>query len=163
MFILFTIVSPVITKFTNSKINISSDLDIEKYLKTKEVSSESFQLNNKFSIKEMYMSNLKVDIKAKIESKDFIVESIDIKISDDDEYKIEKLKIKISGKKENKEKENEPNVIGIVDTVEKISVSISNKVTKEEKEYTISKKDESTLKEYISNMYDINQKEIYII
>lgn len=138
-------------------------MNIEKYLRTKEVSNESFEINNKFGIKEMYMSNLKVDIKSKIESKDFIVENIDIKISDDDEYRIEKLKIKISGKKENEKKENKSNVIGIVDTVEKISVSISNKVTKEEEEYTISKKDASALKEYISNMYDINQKEIYII
>ena len=85
----------------------------------------------------------------------------------DDEYKIEKIDIGIMGEineesevKNNKKSKN--NVIGIVDSIEKISVDISSKVSKEEKEYVISSKDANTLKEYLSNVYDVNTKNIFI-
>ena len=160
VFILFSIVSPVINKFTKKEINISSIVDVEKYSDAKQVSSTNLEVNTSLNIKQMYETNLKVDIKSKIESKGFKVKDITINISDD-EYKIEKIDIGIMGEineesevKNNKKSKN--NVIGIVDSIEKISVDISSKVSKEEKEYVISSKDANTLKEYLSNVYDVN-------
>ena len=154
VFILFSIVSPVINKFTKKEINISSIVDVEKYSDAKQVSSTNLEVNTSLNIKQMYETNLKVDIKSKIESKGFKVKDITINISDD-EYKIEKIDIGIMGEineesevKNNKKSKN--NVIGIVDSIEKISVDISSKVSKEEKEYVISSKDANTLKEYLS-------------
>ena len=162
VFILFSIVSPVINKFTKKEINISSIVDVEKYSDAKQVSSTNLEVNTSLNIKQMYETNLKVDIKSKIESKGFKVKDITINISDD-EYKIEKIDIGIMGEineesevKNNKKSKN--NVIGIVDSIEKISVDISSKVSKEEKEYVISSKDANTLKEYLSNVYDVNTK-----
>lgn len=166
VFILFSIVSPVINKFTKKEINISSIVDVEKYSDAKQVSSTNLEVNTSLNIKQMYETNLKVDIKIKIESKGFKVKDITINISDD-EYKIEKIDIGIMGEineesevKNNKKSKN--NVIGIVDSIEKISVDISSKVSKEEKEYVISSKDANTLKEYLSNVYDVNTKNIFI-
>ena len=166
VFILFSIVSPVINKFTKKEINISSIVDVEKYSDAKQVSSTNLEVNTSLNIKQMYETNLKVDIKNKIESKGFKVKDITINISDD-EYKIEKIDIGIMGEineesevKNNKKSKN--NVIGIVDSIEKISVDISSKVSKEEKEYVISSKDANTLKEYLSNVYDVNSKNIFI-
>lgn len=166
VFILFSIVSPVINKFTKKEINISSIVDVEKYSDEKQVSSTNLEVNTSLNIKQMYETNLKVDIKSKIESKGFKVKDITINISDD-EYKIEKIDIGIMGEineesevKNNKKSKN--NVIGIVDSIEKISVDISSKVSKEEKEYVISSKDANTLKEYLSNVYDVNTKNIFI-
>lgn len=166
VFILFSIVSPVINKFTKKEINISSIVDVEKYSDAKQVSSTNLEVNTSLNIKQMYETNLKVDIKNKIESKGFKVKDIIINISDD-EYKIEKIDIGIMGEineesevKNNKKSKN--NVIGIVDSIEKISVDISSKVSKEEKEYVISSKDANTLKEYLSNVYDVNTKNIFI-
>ena len=166
VFILFSIVSPVINKFTKKEINISSIVDVEKYSDAKQVSSTNLEVNTSLNIKQMYETNLKVDIKSKIESKGFKVKDITINISDD-EYKIEKIDIGIMGEineesevKNNKKSKN--NVIGIVDSIEKISVDISSKVSKEEKEYVISSKDAKTLKEYLSNVYDVNTKNIFI-
>ena len=166
VFILFSIVSPVINKFTKKEINISSIVDVEKYSDAKQVSSTNLEVNTSLNIKQMYETNLKVDIKSKIESKGFKVKDITINISDD-EYKIEKIDIGIMGEineesevKNNKKSKN--NVIGIVDSIEKISVDISSKVSKEEKEYVISSKDANTLKEYLSNVYDVNTKNIFI-
>ena len=166
VFILFSIVSPVINKFTKKEINISSIVDVEKYSDAKQVSSTNLEVNTSLNIKQMYETNLKVDIKSKIESKGFKVKDITINISDD-EYKIEKIDIGIMGEineesevKNNKKSKN--NVIGIVDSIEKISVDISSKVSKEEKEYVITSKDANTLKEYLSNVYDVNTKNIFI-
>lgn len=166
VFILFSIVSPVINKFTKKEINISSIVDVEKYSDAKQVSSTNLEVNTSLNIKQMYETNLKVDIKSKIESKGFKVKDITINISDD-KYKIEKIDIGIMGEineesevKNNKKSKN--NVIGIVDSIEKISVDISSKVSKEEKEYVISSKDANTLKEYLSNVYDVNTKNIFI-
>ena len=166
VFILFSIVSPVINKFTKKEINISSIVDVEKYSDAKQVSSTNLEVNTSLNIKQMYETNLKVDIKNKIESKGFKVKDITINISDD-EYRIEKIDIGIMGEineesevKNNKKSKN--NVIGIVDSIEKISVDISSKVSKEEKEYVISSKDANTLKEYLSNVYDVNTKNIFI-
>ena len=143
VFILFSIVSPVINKFTKKEINISSIVDVEKYSDAKQVSSTNLEVNTNLNIKQMYETNLKVDIKSKIESKGFKVKDITINTSDD-EYKIEKIDIGIMGEineesevKNNKKSKN--NVIGIVDSIEKISVDISSKVSKEEKRNVIDK------------------------
>lgn len=96
VFILFSIVSPVINKFTKKEINISSIVDVEKYSDAKQVSSTNLEVNTSLNIKQMYETNLKVDIKSKIESKGFKVKDITINISDD-EYKIEKIDIGIMG------------------------------------------------------------------
>lgn len=45
---------------------------------------------------------------------------------------------------------------------EKVSIELSNKTTKQEKEYQISNKDANNLKEYLSNTYDIKTKNIFI-
>lgn len=163
VFILFTIVVPVINKFKGNSVNIASIIDFDKYNNSKEVVSTNLEKENNFNIKQMYETNLKVDIKSKIKSKGFEVQNINLKISDNEEYRIENIDIIISGEIVNKEDEKkQSNVIGIVDSIEKISVEISNKTTKQEKEYQISNKNANNLKEYLSNIYDINEKNILI-
>ncbi len=163
VFILFTIVVPVINKFKGNSVNIASIIDFDKYNNSKEVVSTNLEKENNFNIKQMYETNLKVDIKSKIKSKGFEVQNINLKISDNEEYRIENIDITISGEIVNKEDEKkQSNVIGIVDSIEKISVEISNKTTKQEKEYQISNKNANNLKEYLSNIYDINEKNILI-
>lgn len=163
VFILFTIVVPVINKFKGNSVNIASIIDFDKYNDSKEVVSTNLEKENNFNIKQMYETNLKVDIKSKIKSKGFEVQNINLKISDNEEYRIENIDITISGEIVNKEDEKkQSNVIGIVDSIEKISVEISNKTTKQEKEYQISNKNANNLKEYLSNIYDINEKNILI-
>lgn len=48
VFILFSIVSPVINKFTKKEINISSIVDVEKYSDAKQVSSTNLEENTIF-------------------------------------------------------------------------------------------------------------------
>lgn len=165
VFILFTIVVPVINKFKGNSVNIASMIDFDKYNDSKEVVSTNLEKSNNFNIKQMYETNLKVDIKSKIKSKGFEVQDVDLKISDDGAYKLKCIDITISGEiinEEDEKKQSNSNVIGIVDSIEKISVEISNKTTKQEKEYQISNKNANNLKEYLSNIYDIKEKNILI-
>lgn len=165
VFILFTIVVPVINKFTGNSEKLASIIDFDKYSDSKEVVSTNLEKSNNFNIRQMYETNLKVDIKSKIKSKGFEVQDIDLKISDDEEYRIESIDITILGEvvnEDDEEKQSKSNVIGIVDSIEKISIELSNKTTKQEKEYQISNKDANNLKEYLSNIYDIKTKNILI-
>lgn len=165
VFILFTIVVPVINKFKGDSKEMASIIDFDKYSNSKEVVSTNLEKSNNFNIRQMYESNLKIDIKSKIKSKGFEVQNIDLKISDDDEYRIENIDVTISGEavnEEDEEKQSKSNVIGIVDSIEKISIELSNKTTKQEKEYQISNKNANNLKEYLSNIYDIKTKNILI-
>ena len=165
VFILFTIVAPVINKFKGSSINMASIIDFDKYSDTNEVSAINLEESNNLNIKQMYETNLKVDIKSKIKSKGFEVQDVNLKISDDGEYIIESIDITILKEivnEDDQEKSSKSNVIGIVDSIEKVSIELSNKTTKQEKEYEISNKDANNLKEYLSNTYDIKTKNIFI-
>lgn len=165
VFILFNIVTPVIDKFSNNSVNIASIIDFDKYSDSKEVVSTNLEESNNFNIKQMYETNLKIDIKSKIKSKGFEVQDVVLKTSDDEEYRIESIDISISGEtinEEDEEKSSKSNVIGIVDSIEKVSIELSNKTTKQEKKYQISNKDANNLKEYLSNTYDIKTKNIFI-
>lgn len=165
VFILFTIVVPIINKFKGNSREITSIIDFDKYSNSKEVVSTNLEKSNNFNIRQMYESNLKIDIKSKIKSKGFEVQNIDLKISDDEEYRIESIDITISGEVvngEDEKKQSKSNVIGIVDSIEKVSIELSNKTTKQEKEYQISNKNANNLKEYLSNIYDIKTKNILI-
>ena len=163
IFILFSILSPVVNKFKSGALeNVQVNLNMDN--KTKEVSASQVDKKAGFNIMSIYEANLKADIKSKIKAKGFNTGDINVEISKDDKYEIEKLEICIISKadKENINKTNKNNVIGIVDTVDKVSIELSNKIQKSDKEYKISQNDEKKLKEYLSETYEINQTNIVI-
>ena len=122
IYILFTIVAPVIQKFTRKEISV--DMDYEKYFNTTKeyetMSNAISSVNNK-SIEEIYIQNLKNDIKSKIEEKGYVATNIqiDVNLQDNASYgNINKITMQL------KEKEKEdPNIKN------EISISSVNKVT----------------------------------
>ncbi len=154
MYILFTIVSPIIKKLGGKDINLNT-INIEKYeqqiSKSDNTISRKFEDNNTRSIKDIYVSNLKADISAKLKEKGYEIDTSDIQIKDDENYTIEKITLKLIKMEQKQEKNNEI----VINTVE-----IGN---------TISQKDSKTLsdekqevKDYISETYDIDKKNINI-
>ena len=93
MYILFTIVSPIIKKLGGKDINLNT-INIEKYeqqiSKSDNTISRKFEDNNTRSIKDIYVSNLKADISAKLKEKGYEIDTSDIQIKDDENYTIEK-------------------------------------------------------------------------
>ena len=188
IYILFTIISPFIQKFSGSKLSAENILNTEKYekmmAKGRNTISQKLEDNNSRTIKDIYTENLKTDIKAKLKEKGYEAESIYLRVSDDGNYTIEKLQIKLlatenknNGNTETKKVEiNSVNVEkieiagdGKTNSVEK-NESRENEIidSKEEKNeslengkgYTSSKKEE--LQEYLSNTYNIQKEKIEI-
>ena len=155
MYILFTIVSPIIKKVGGKDINLNT-IDIEKYeqqiAKSDNTISRKFEDNNTRSIKDIYVSNLKADISAKLKEKGYEIDTSDIQIKDDENYTIEKITLKLIKMEQKKRKNNEI----VINTVE-IGNTISQKDSK-----TLSDDEKQEVKDYISETYDIDKKNINI-
>ena len=155
MYILFTIVSPIIKKLGGKDINLNT-INIEKYeqqiSKSDNTISRKFEDNNTRSIKDIYVSNLKADISAKLKEKGYEIDTSDIQIKDDEKYTIEKITLKLIKMEQKQEKNNEI----VINTVE-IGNTISQKDSK-----TLSDDDKQEVKDYISETYDIDKKNINI-
>lgn len=155
MYILFTIVSPIIKKLGGKDINLNT-INIEKYeqqiSKSDNTISRKFEDNNTRSIKDIYVSNLKADISAKLKEKGYNIDTSDIQIKDDENYTIEKITLKLIKMEQKQEKNNEI----VINTVE-IGNTISQKDSK-----TLSDDDKQEVKDYISETYDIDKKNINI-
>lgn len=155
MYILFTIVSPIIKKLGGKDINLNT-INIEKYeqqiSKSDNTISRKFEDNNTRSIKDIYVSNLKADISAKLKEKGYEIDTSDIQIKDDENYTIEKITLKLIKMEQKRGKNNEI----VINTVE-IGNTISQKDSK-----TLSDDDKQEVKDYISETYDIDKKNINI-
>lgn len=155
MYILFTIVSPIIKKLGGKDINLNT-INIEKYeqqiSKSDNTISCKFEDNNTRSIKDIYVSNLKADISAKLKEKGYEIDTSDIQIKDDENYTIEKITLKLIKMEQKQGKNNEI----VINTVE-IGNTISQKDSK-----TLSDDDKQEVKDYISETYDIDKKNINI-
>ena len=155
MYILFTIVSPIIKKLGGKDINLNT-INIEKYeqqiSKSDNTISRKFEDNNTRSIKDIYVSNLKADISAKLKEKGYEIDTSDIQIKDDENYTIEKFTLKLIKMEQKQGKNNEI----VINTVE-IGNTISQKDSK-----TLSDDDKQEVKDYISETYDIDKKNINI-
>ena len=155
MYILFTIVSPIIKKLGGKDINLNT-INIEKYeqqiSKSDNTISRKFEDNNTRSIKDIYVSNLKADISAKLKEKGYEIDTSDVQIKDDENYTIEKITLKLIKMEQKQEKNNEI----VINTVE-IGNTISQKDSK-----TLSDDDKQEVKDYISETYDIDKKNINI-
>ena len=180
VYVLFTIITPIINKFTGEKIDISDILDLDTYIA--EVNAgvkmqNTIQDNNQSSIMGMYSSGIKDDIKAKIEAKGYIVNDVDIDIADDESYIIERIVLDLEkeGKKEEadnnidaKNSGNEENKVEEVEIVNKVEISLVSNAEEDKVENENNKKNElsnsekNELKEYLSGVYEVDEDKITI-
>ena len=165
VYILFTIISPVIGKFVNIDLK---DIDYEKYFKeieTQETITQSLTTNNEKATGEIYISNLKVDMKNKLEEKGYRVENINLKVELEDEKnygKVNEIALFVSKLKEadNTNKENNTIAINKIENV-KIGNKVENiKEVKTSKE--IGNSEKSEIKDYLASVYDVKRKNIRI-
>lgn len=183
VYVVFQIITPVINKFFNSDFEVSSLIDIDKYTKKMEnyeVSSKNTDINktNEDSIKQIYITNLKKDIKTKLEDKDYLIKDVEVQVEDNENYDIKSLVIYVNGKNDNKEennKEKTENNIHI-NEIEKIEINVSknneinqnnfnnseNEEASQTKENNISNEEKNKIKKYLTSVYEISEKQITI-
>lgn len=160
LYILFTIIYPLITKISNNKLNFDSII-----AKTsKEVSMYDSKVANSIEtntyIENTYKNNLKEKIKGTIEEKGYTILDFNLYIETQNEEaygQINSIVLKLQ--KANKEQ----NTIKGVNKIEEININIKNNKTeniKKEKELTDS--EIKSIKEYLNNMYSIEEERIHI-
>lgn len=156
MYILFTIVSPIIKKIGGRDADLNAILDVEKYeqqlAKSDNAISQKFEDNNSRNIKDIYVSNLKADISEKLKEKGYKVATSIIEVKDDENYTIEKITLEVIKNDQKTEKNNEI----VINTIE---IGSTEKM-KNEKQLTDDEKSE--VETYISQTYGIDKKNINI-
>lgn len=172
VYILFTIISPVITKFTGKSLAVSDLLELDTYMneiKEKENTQNLLLKNNSASIRDIYIGNLKADIQTKLKRKGYTVTFISLDVEDDDNYTLHKISLSVTKDDiEDDESEEKTNTeVNTVDGVNEISISIlntqsSNNTIEEKKESNLPSSDKKKIKEYLSSVYEINEKNIVI-
>lgn len=159
IFIVYTIISPVIGSFKGEDLN--NYIKVENYiqsnsnaLKTNEVSD-----NAQSSIKKIYSQNLQNDLKTKLKEKGYISNNINISISNDDKYNIERIDIKVDEKVTNSN-QDEKQVKTIVDNIKAIKIKV--KKDDSQNNAIITENDKNEIKEYIKQIYQIDLDNINV-
>lgn len=155
VYILFSIVSPVITKVTGNEFRVSDIYDINTYIEVSAKNSqENIENSQQNQIKQVYITNLKNDMKQKIQEKGYSVKSLTLEISNDEQYTLKKIFAQVSKKKN--EENNE------VKGVNEINITIRNTTENQEENISISTKEQNDLKAYLSGIYNLEEKNINI-
>ena len=155
VYILFSIVSPVITKVTGNEFRVSDIYDINTYIEASTKSSqENIENSQQNQIKQVYITNLKNDMKQKIQEKGYSVKSLTLEISNDEQYTLKKIFAQVTKRKN--EENNE------VKGVNEINITISNTTENIEEDISISTKEQNDLKAYLSGIYNLEENNINI-
>lgn len=174
VYILFTIISPVITKVTGKSLDVSDLLELDMYIneiKQKETSQNLLQQNNSASIRDIYIGNLKADIQSKLKGKGYIATSIELEVGTDENYTLHRILLSLNKDDEEGEKigdESANKETDKIQTINEINISVSNtqlstNETKEEKKKSnLDDKEKKKVKEYLSSVYEINERNIVI-
>lgn len=165
IYVVFNIITPIINQFTNSSFELSSIINIEEYtkkMKTYDVSSNNIDKSNEKNIMQIYISNLKNDIKAKLEEKEYHVKDIEVQIENDETYKIKNIYLLLAKKEKQKEKNRYASnvIINEIETV-KIQIGTQNQ-DKNIEETNIEEKEKKEIKKYLASVYEIQEKQITV-
>lgn len=162
VFVLFTIITPMINKITGNKNN---KINLNDYIQTStnETIKTSAGLNNEDLIKQMYEENLKVDIKSKLSQKGYVIGNIDVEILNNDEYTLNKINVQIVSKCQSDESTS--NVTTIVENIENIVVNIGGKNENEndnKQSSIIAENERRKIVEYLSGVYEVKEANIIV-
>lgn len=165
IYILFTIIAPVIGKVSKKDIDINDILNTQKY--EQEISKNNndiykkFESNNSRTIKDIYVSNLETDIKSKLKDKGYEVTNTYIKVKNDKNYSIDKISVDVV-KKENSKQNEKENKNESIENIN-INIQISNdKNSEESKTVSINETEKQNIKKYLSDTYQLEETNIKI-
>lgn len=177
VYILFTIISPVVSKFTGKSIAVSDIIDLNQYIsdfKEKEKIQNSLQEDSSANIRDIYIGNLKSDIQNKLKIKGYNTTKIELDVGYDDNYTLNKISLTVTKIKEKENSENkEENSISntVINSVNDININVSNQninnnvqdnASSNNTKSNLSSSDKKKIKEYLSEVYEINERSILI-
>ena len=166
IYVLFSIIYPIITKISNKEINLNSVVDAANTKISSYQSNDIQVIDTNAYIEETYKGRIEEELKNKINEKGFNVDNLNLYIETEDESRygtINSIVLQISkNNKINTEIVN--NYINSVNEVEEINIDLSNSSNSvvEENKPNVSTDEISELKDYLSTMYSIEKEKIHI-
>lgn len=175
VYVVFNIITPIVNQFFDSNFELSSIVDVDEYMKKMELyevdnENKNIDKTNEENIKNIYISNLENDMKAKLKDKGYMVENVEFEIENTDTYEIQSVNIIL---KKNEKQEMESNTLEnkvIINEVEKVEIEIGENTKGENLNYInerqdkqkndVTEKEKKEIKEYLKSVYEI--KEIII-
>lgn len=155
LYVLFVLLNPIVSKF-NGISNLSlSDSDYKKYIGEENSIQTSSTVKSDEIIKSTMENSIKQDIKNKLLSEGYKINSISIDIDNNNE-KINSVKLSI----EKKTEESNNTVSNIeVNKVEEVNINSESKKSTDSK---IKKKEIENVKKIISEEYNISEDKIEV-
>ena len=176
IYVLFQIINPVLEKVTNKSFAISSIVDLEDYaskIENNQTIGQKLEMTNQSSIQDIYIEGIKTDIKSKIEEKGYFVRDIQIEIEKDREgYPLKKIQLnlekekKVEEIKEDTTEEEQNSTRIMINEIMNIQIMVHKDKEEQREEVDTDKKlttkEIKDLREYLSDIYEINAKYISI-
>lgn len=161
IYILFSIIYPLITKISNKNVNLDSIINSTTKEMSKYDNSNLITIETNAYIENTYKQKIEEDIKQKIEEKGYTILELNLYIETENEEKYGQINsIIIQLKKDNIVKAE----TNTVNEVEEININISNDniVQKDEEKTDISEEEIKKLKEVLNSTYSVEIEKIHI-
>ena len=162
IYIVFTIISPVIQNFFQKEWKVSLEDFWEELEGESTKTYTDLEDSNQKNIQEIYKKNLEKDMQAKIEKQGYIVQNIDIQLSkNEEEYEI--MQVEITARKDkirltNSKQENKI----YINKVEKIEISLEEDETQQEDLRELNTPEKNAIKQILTSNYEILEENIII-
>lgn len=158
VYILFTIIYPLINKFTKTNINTLIE-NTTKQMSTYQ-ENNSLKIDTDKYIESTYKKKIEEDIRKRANEKNLNITSLNVYIETEDENRygmLNSLVMKVE-KNETSKKNNNVNQIKEIN----ISKNVQNNETIENKDKTVTEKEINEFKEYINATYYLEKEKIHI-
>lgn len=158
VYILFTIIYPLINKFTKTNINTLIE-NTTKQMSTYQ-ENNSLKIDTDKYIESTYKKKIEEDIRKRANKKNLNITSLNVYIETEDENRygmLNSLVMKVE-KNETSKKNNDVNQIKEIN----ISKNVQNNEIIENKDKTVTEKEINEFKEYINATYYLEKEKIHI-
>lgn len=160
IYLIFNIISPLIK---NKEIFDINNIDLnETTISTANQEIDQTSMNKR--IKKLYEQELEKDIVKKIEEKGYIISECNattqISSNENEETKINKIKVYIDGKKETKDsnENTEKRIINEIQKIKKVETKSKDSNENKTENNNITKTDIENIKTFLSNEYGVDKK-----
>lgn len=155
VYVLFSVISPVVGK--------DIDLNLNEFNLNISQNTSTIETNVQNNINDIYITNLKQDVISKLKNKGYGCKNVNIEVSDN--YDVKQLKIdeiyEIEEDDSNKENSDSTSKVNTV-IINEVQIGEKDNSIKEQVTKGIPSSDEKELKEYLSETYGVEEKNISI-
>lgn len=160
VYVLFAVISPVIGK--------DLDIDLNEFNLSLDNTTTSLDETNNKNINDIFVTNLVQDIKSKLNNKGYSCENVELQTNEN--YEVEKITItgiyevyEDENEDEKKEEQDSKNNVKINSiNINEVQIGEKENSIKEQVVKGIPKSEEKDLKEYLSETYNVKEKNISI-